>query len=81
MALMHSHVIDQLERLKNPDRKMSFLHGTRSKRETVCVEDFDKLAKECPNFTFYSAVPDAMPEHGWKGAPASSTVSCMTNTV
>jgi Na+-transporting NADH:ubiquinone oxidoreductase subunit F len=67
MAPMRSHLFDQLKRLKNKDRKISFWYGARSRREMFYVEDFDGLAAEFPNFTWHVALSDALPEDNWGG--------------
>ncbi len=66
MAPMRSHIFDQLRRLKSK-RKMTFWYGARSKREMFYVEDFDMLARENPNFTWHTALSDALPEDEWTG--------------
>ena len=67
MAPMRSHIFDQLKRLENRDRKITFWYGARSKREMFFVEDFDELAKEFDNFEWHVALSDALPEDEWKG--------------
>ncbi len=66
MAPMRSHIFDQLLRLKTR-RKMTFWYGARSYREAFYVEDFDKLAAEHDNFTWYLALSDPQPEDNWTG--------------
>lgn len=66
MAPMRSHIFDLLRRLKST-RKISFWYGARSKNEMFYVEDFDMLAKEHPNFTWHTALSDALPEDNWTG--------------
>lgn len=66
MAPMRSHIFDQLKRLGS-DRKITFWYGARSKREMFYVEDFDGLEETNPNFQWYVALSDAMPEDDWKG--------------
>ncbi len=66
MAPMRSHIFDQLKRLSSR-RKISFWYGARSLREAFYVEEFDKLAKENPNFTWHLALSDPQPEDNWKG--------------
>jgi len=66
MAPMRSHIFDQLKRLAS-QRKISFWYGARSKREMFYVEDFDRLAAECPNFTWHVALSDPLPEDNWTG--------------
>lgn len=66
MAPMRSHIFDQLMRLKT-DRKVSFWYGARSKREMFYTEDFDRLAAQCPNFTWHAALSEPLPEDNWTG--------------
>ncbi len=66
MAPMRSHIFDQLMRLSST-RKISFWYGARSLREAFYVEEFDKLAKENPNFTWHLALSDPQPEDNWEG--------------
>jgi Na+-transporting NADH:ubiquinone oxidoreductase subunit F len=67
MAPMRSHIFDQLKRLENRDRKITFWYGARSKREMFFVEDFDQLAQEFDNFEWHVALSDALPEDDWGG--------------
>ncbi len=66
MAPMRSHIFDQLKRLATT-RKISFWYGARSVREMFYVEDFDRLAAECPNFTWHVALSDPQHEDNWQG--------------
>ena len=66
MAPMRSHIFDQLKRLDSK-RKISFWYGARSLREAFYVEEFDQLAKDHPNFTWYLALSDPLPEDNWTG--------------
>ena len=66
MAPMRSHLFDQFNRIKTK-RKITFWYGARSKKEMFYVEDFDKLDKENPNFSWHVALSDAMPEDKWDG--------------
>ncbi|CAA6824999.1 MAG: Na(+)-translocating NADH-quinone reductase subunit F (EC [uncultured Thiotrichaceae bacterium] len=67
MAPMRSHIYDQLRRLKNQDRKMSFWYGARSLREAFYVDEFDQLAAENPNFEWHMGLSEPMPEDNWEG--------------
>ncbi|HPE60007.1 MAG: NADH:ubiquinone reductase (Na(+)-transporting) subunit F [Thiothrix sp.] len=67
MAPMRSHIYDQLIRLKNQGRKMSFWYGARSLREAFYVEEFDKLAADNPNFQWHMGLSEPMPEDNWTG--------------
>jgi Na+-transporting NADH:ubiquinone oxidoreductase subunit F len=53
--------IDQLKRLKTK-RRISFWHGARSMREASCVEEFNQLQADNPNFTWTLALSDPLPE-------------------
>jgi len=67
MAPMRSHIYDQLRRLKNQTRKMSFWYGARSLREAFYVDEFDKLAEENPNFEWHMGLSEPQPEDNWDG--------------
>jgi Na+-transporting NADH:ubiquinone oxidoreductase subunit F len=66
MAPMRSHIFDQLKRL-HTDRKITYWYGARSLREVFYAEEFDKLQEENPNFKWYLALSDALPEDNWEG--------------
>ncbi|MGC9364033.1 MAG: NADH:ubiquinone reductase (Na(+)-transporting) subunit F [Fidelibacterota bacterium] len=66
MAPLRSHIFDQLKRLKSR-RTISFWYGARSLREVFYAEEFDKLAKEHDNFSWYLALSQPMPEDYWRG--------------
>ncbi|OFZ26839.1 MAG: NADH:ubiquinone reductase (Na(+)-transporting) subunit F [Bdellovibrionales bacterium RIFOXYB1_FULL_37_110] len=66
MAPMRSHIYDQLKRIKTK-RKMSFWYGARSKREMFYTEEFDELAQQNPNFVWYTALSEPLPEDNWSG--------------
>ena len=67
MAPMRSHIFDQLKRLDSK-RRISFWYGARSLKEAFYVDEFDKLAKEHPNFTWHLALSEPLPEDNWTGA-------------
>jgi Na+-transporting NADH:ubiquinone oxidoreductase subunit F len=66
MAPMRSHIFDQLLRIKTK-RKMTFWYGARSYREAFYVDDFDRLAAEHDNFSWYLALSDPLPGDNWDG--------------
>ena len=66
MAPMRSHVFDQLKRVSSK-RKISFWYGARSLREAFYTDEFDKLQKDNPNFTWHLALSEPLPEDNWKG--------------
>ncbi|MEZ5476272.1 MAG: NADH:ubiquinone reductase (Na(+)-transporting) subunit F [Thiolinea sp.] len=67
MAPMRSHIYDQLRRIKENERKITFWYGARSLREAFYVDEFDKLAEENPNFEWYMGLSDPLPEDNWTG--------------
>jgi len=46
---------------------MSFWYGARSKREMFYTEEFDELAQQNPNFVWYTALSEPLPEDNWSG--------------
>ncbi|MBZ0179878.1 MAG: NADH:ubiquinone reductase (Na(+)-transporting) subunit F [Melioribacteraceae bacterium] len=66
MAPMRSHIFDQLKRIKT-DRKMTFWYGARSLREVFYAEEFDELQEKHPNFKWYLALSEPLPEDNWNG--------------
>ncbi len=67
MAPLRSHILHLLNTLKISDRKISYWYGARSKKEIFYEEDFRKLEKEFPNFTFNIALSEPLPEDKWTG--------------
>lgn len=67
MAPLRSHVLHLLNTLKITDRKITYWYGARSKNEIFYEEDFRKLEKEFPNFTFNIALSEPQPEDNWTG--------------
>jgi Na+-transporting NADH:ubiquinone oxidoreductase subunit F len=66
MAPMRSHIFDQFKRLAT-DRKVTFWYGARSLREAFYQEDFDSIAAEYPNFKWYLALSEPLPQDNWTG--------------
>lgn len=67
MAPLRSHILHLLNTLKVTDRKISYWYGARSKNEIFYEEDFRKLEKEFPNFSFHIALSEPLPEDKWTG--------------
>ena len=67
MAPLRSHILHLLNTLKITDRKISYWYGARSKNEIFYEDDFRKLEKEFPNFTFNIALSEPQPEDNWTG--------------
>jgi len=66
MAPLRSHLFHLFHTLKTTDRKVSFWYGGRTKRELFYVDQFRALEKEFPNFKFYIALDNPMPEDNWQ---------------
>jgi len=66
MAPLRSIIFDQLVRLKTK-RKITFWYGARSLKELFYKKDFDELAKEYDNFSWYVALSRPEPEDNWTG--------------
>ena len=65
MAPMRSHLYHLFKTLKT-NRKVSYWYGGRSKRELFYIEHFRALEREFPNFKFYIALSEPLPEDNWK---------------
>ena len=65
MAPLRSHIFHLFHTLKS-GRKVSFWYGGRSKRELFYTEHFRKIEKEFPNFNYYIALSEPLPEDNWK---------------
>lgn len=65
MAPMRSHLFHLFHTVKT-GRKVTFYYGGRSKRELFYLEDFRKIEREFPNFTFHVVLSEPMPEDNWK---------------
>ncbi len=66
MAPLRSHIFHLFHTLKT-DRKVSYWYGARSKREIFYEEEFRKIEKEFPNFSFNIALSEPLPEDKWDG--------------
>lgn len=66
MAPLRSHIFHLFHTLKTK-RKVSYWYGARSKREIFYEEDFKKIEKEFPNFSFKIALSEPKPEDNWDG--------------
>jgi Na+-transporting NADH:ubiquinone oxidoreductase subunit F len=67
MAPMRSHIFDQLKRLCETERKITFWYGARSLKEGFYGDEFDELAARYPNFSWHLALSDPTPEDNWDG--------------
>ena len=66
MAPMRSHVFDQFYRLRTT-RPVTFWYGARSLREAFYIEDFDAIQREFPNFRWWLALSEPLPQDEWTG--------------
>ena len=66
MAPMRSHIFD-LFQTKRSGVKASFWYGARSLREVFYEDDFEKIEKEFPNFSYHLALSEPKPEDNWTG--------------
>ena len=65
MAPMRSHLYHLFKTLKT-GRKVTYWYGGRSKRELFYIDHFKSLERDFPNFKFYLALSEPMPEDNWK---------------
>ncbi|MCF6280194.1 MAG: NADH:ubiquinone reductase (Na(+)-transporting) subunit F [Flavobacteriaceae bacterium] len=65
MAPMRSHLYELFRTLKT-NRKVTYWYGGRSKAELFYIHYFRALEKDFPNFKFYIALSDPLPEDNWK---------------
>ncbi|MEM6965050.1 MAG: NADH:ubiquinone reductase (Na(+)-transporting) subunit F [Bacteroidota bacterium] len=66
MAPLRSHLFHLFHTLKTTDRKVSFWYGGRTRRELFYIDEFRKIEKEFPNFRFYVALDNPLPEDEWQ---------------
>lgn len=67
MAPLRSQLLHLFNTLKTTDRKISYWYGARSKNEIFYEEDFRKIEREFPNFTFNIGLSEPLPEDNWTG--------------
>ena len=65
MAPLRSHIF-HLFNTEKTDRKVSYWYGGRSKRELFYLDQFQKIEKEFPNFSFNIGLSEPMEEDNWK---------------
>jgi len=66
MAPLRSHIFHLCHTLKT-SRKVSFWYGARSMREVFYEDEFRAIEKKFPNFKFYIALSEPLPEDKWSG--------------
>jgi Na+-transporting NADH:ubiquinone oxidoreductase subunit F len=65
MAPMRSHLFHLFHTLET-GRKVTYWYGGRSKRELFYLDDFKQIEEKFPNFQFFVALSDPLPEDNWK---------------
>ena len=68
MAPLRSHIM-HLFRTLHTGRKVSFFYGARALKEAFYLEDFAKLGKDFPNFSFHLALDRPDPAADAAGVP------------
>ncbi|MDD2289318.1 MAG: NADH:ubiquinone reductase (Na(+)-transporting) subunit F [Bacteroidales bacterium] len=66
MAPMRSHIFHLFKTLATTD-KVSFWYGARSRREIFYEDEFRRIEKEFPNFSFHIALSEPRPQDNWTG--------------
>ncbi len=66
MAPLRSHLFHLFHTLRTTDRKVSFWYGGRTKRELFYIEQFREIERQFPNFKFYVALDNPLPEDNWQ---------------
>ncbi len=65
MAPLRSHLFHLFHTLKTTDRKVSYWYGGRTRRELFYIEQFREIERQFPNFRFYVALDNPLPEDNW----------------
>jgi Na+-transporting NADH:ubiquinone oxidoreductase subunit F len=66
MAPLRSHILDQLVRQKTRQR-ISYWYGARSLKDALYAEEFARLARDHPNFSWHLALSEPRPDDNWQG--------------
>ncbi len=66
MAPLRSHLFHLFHTLKTTDRKVSYWYGGRTRRELFYIDQFREIEKNFPNFKFYVALDNPLPEDNWQ---------------
>ncbi|MEM9822774.1 MAG: NADH:ubiquinone reductase (Na(+)-transporting) subunit F [Bacteroidota bacterium] len=66
MAPLRSHLFHLFHTEKCRDRKVSFWYGGRTRRELFYIDEFRAIEEEFPNFRFYVALDNPLPEDNWQ---------------
>lgn len=74
LAPIRSLVYDVIEKGRD-DLKMRFFFGANTMRDFYYMEEFARIEKEHPNFSFIPCLAFPKPEDNWKGAEGFVTVA------
>jgi Na(+)-translocating NADH:ubiquinone oxidoreductase F subunit len=66
MAPLRSHISNLLETQASP-RAIRYFYGARSRQELFYVDFFRKREESHPNFAFYPALSEPLPQDAWEG--------------
>lgn len=66
MAPLRSHLFHLFQTLKTTDRKISYWYGGRTRQELFYINQFRELEKQFPNFKFFVALDNPLPDDNWK---------------
>lgn len=66
MAPLRSHIFE-LFKARQTKRSVSFWYGGRSSQELFYAGEFEELARQHENFSFYAALSEPLPEDNWHG--------------
>jgi Na+-transporting NADH:ubiquinone oxidoreductase subunit F len=66
MAPLRSHIFE-LFKARDTKRRVSFWYGGRSLQEVFYADEFEELARQHENFSFYVALSEPQPEDNWQG--------------
>ncbi|MBN3034217.1 MAG: NADH:ubiquinone reductase (Na(+)-transporting) subunit F [Bacteroidales bacterium] len=67
MAPLRSHIFHLFHTLKTTNRKVTYWYGGRSLKELFYIDEFREIENNFPNFKFYIALSEPLPEDNWTG--------------
>jgi Na+-transporting NADH:ubiquinone oxidoreductase subunit F len=65
MAPLRSHLFHLFHTLETTNRKISYWYGGRTRQELFYINQFRALEEKYPNFKFYVALDNPLPEDNW----------------
>ena len=64
--MTHPNLFHLFQTLQTTDRKVTYWYGGRTRRELFYIDEFRKIEKKYPNFRFFVALDNPLPEDQWK---------------